>query len=99
MRLVHEREAIFERTKAALQAARTRGTKLGNPRWESSIAKARAARNKLKPSSRVIEMMKNRRNEGMSWRQIAEELNSLKLRTPRGEIWHGTTVKRAVDRA
>jgi DNA invertase Pin-like site-specific DNA recombinase len=75
----HEREAISDRTKAALQAAKARGTKLGNPRWESSIAKAREARNKIKPDSRVIEMMKMRRAEGWSWRDIATELNSLKL--------------------
>jgi len=91
----HEREAISERTKAALQVAKARGAKLGNPHWKLSIAKARAARNKIKTSSSIIEMMKNRRNEGVSWRQIAEELNNLKLRTPRGGIWHDTTAKRA----
>jgi DNA invertase Pin-like site-specific DNA recombinase len=95
----YERKAISERTKAALEAAKARGTKLGNPRWQASIAKARDARKRHKPAPRVIEMMKTRRSEGMSWRQIAAELNSLQLRAPRGGVWHDTTAKRAVDRA
>lgn len=95
----HERETISERTKAALQAAKARGTKLGNPRWKASIAKAREARNKVRPDSRMIEMMRARRSAGISWRQIAEKLNSLKLRTPRENEWHDTTAKGAVDNA
>ncbi len=40
----HEREMISARTKAALAAAKTRGTVLGNPRWEDGLAKARMAK-------------------------------------------------------
>ena len=43
----HERNLISSRTKAALQAAKRRGKKLGNPRYEEAIPKAVAARKKL----------------------------------------------------
>ena len=43
----HERNLISSRTNAALQAAKRRGKKLGNPRYEQAIPKAVAARKKL----------------------------------------------------
>ena len=42
----HEREMISTRTKSALQAAKKRGTTLGNPRFSESIHKAVEARQK-----------------------------------------------------
>ena len=46
----HEANAISERTKAALAALKTRGVKLGNPRWSESLENARAARiHKIQP--------------------------------------------------
>lgn len=92
----HEREAISERTKAALGAAKARGTRLGNPRWQESIAKARAARNPTLPSLNVVALMIQHRTQGKTYRQIAAELNSMSLKAPRGGTWHDTTVRRAV---
>lgn len=89
----HEREAISQRTKAALGAAKTRGTKLGNPCWESSIKEARAARNPIPLSPALLTIMQNRRTEGWSLRRIATEMNALGLKTPRGAGWHASTVR------
>ena len=92
----HEREAISQRTKAALEAAKARGTRLGNPRWRESIERARAARNPDKPSPQVVEIMKKHRANGVPYRKIAAELNSLGIKALRGGIWHDTTVQRAI---
>jgi DNA invertase Pin-like site-specific DNA recombinase len=89
----HEREAISQRTKAALGAAKTRGTKLGNPYWENSIEEARSARNPVPLSPALFTIMQNRRAEGWPLRRIADEMNALGLKTPRGAGWHASTVR------
>ncbi len=78
----HEREAISQRTKGALQAAKKRGTRLGNPRWAESIARARQAKDPIPPAPQLVEMMRRHRAEGMTLRAIAAQLNGLGLRTP-----------------
>ena len=79
----HEREAISQRTKGALQAARKRGTRLGNPRWSESIAQARQIKDPIPPAPQLVEMMRRHRAEGITLRAIAAQLNGLGLRTPK----------------
>jgi DNA invertase Pin-like site-specific DNA recombinase len=91
----HEARAISERTRVALAALKTRGMKLGNPRWEESIKKARAARvgQLPRPSAPVIDMIARLRLQGGTLRGIADHMNALGLRTPGGASWHPSSVR------
>ena len=92
----HEREAISQRTKAALHAAKARGTRLGNPRWHESIETARKAKGLVPPVPAVMDMLRNLRAEGLTLRTIADRLNALGLRTPKGSRWYASTVRGAL---
>jgi DNA invertase Pin-like site-specific DNA recombinase len=89
----HERFLTSERTKAALSAAKARGTRLGNPRWQDSIERARVAKDPVSPAPQLIEMVQRYRQEGATLRAIASRLNALGLRTPKGNHWYASTVR------
>lgn len=92
----HEREMISARTKAALAQLRARGVKLGNPRWQECIAKARDARKKAPQPAEIRTILSGYRAEGLSLQAAAERANALGLRTPKGGKWHAMTVARAL---
>ncbi|HZQ44484.1 MAG TPA: recombinase family protein [Acidobacteriaceae bacterium] len=92
-----EREQTSVRTKAALAAAKARGTQLGNPRWQESLDSARTAKNPIKPAPQVVEMMRQYRADGLTLRAIADKLNGLGLRTPKGFKWYAATVANAME--
>jgi DNA invertase Pin-like site-specific DNA recombinase len=93
-----EREFISLRTKAALQAAKERGTKLGGLRegtaQRNEASKAIADNNAQRVSSLVVPL----RNAGASLRAIAEALNNASIPTPRGGVWGPSQVKYTLDR-
>ena len=92
----HEREMISQRTRAALAAAKARGTRLGNPRPD--MVKARAARSETATLFRaaIIPQIQALQAEGRSLRGIAAGLNAKGIRSPRGGSWHAGTVLAAV---
>ena len=95
----HERGAISQRTKAALQAAKARGTRLGNPRWQDSIERARAARNPAPVPPQIVATIAEQRDQGLPLRKIAENLNALGVRTPKGNTWHPQTISDILTRS
>jgi DNA invertase Pin-like site-specific DNA recombinase len=97
----HEARAISERTKAALAALKARGVKLGNPKWKKYLAKARAVQlaQRPRPTEAVLHMMHRHRLECGSYRAIAERLNELGVKTPKGFRWYGGTVRNAMKRS
>jgi len=91
-----ERENIGQRTRAALQAAKARGVKLGK------TGVVRAAQNRAE-ADEFAEAMRGTlaklRKAGVTTvRAIAEELNRRAIPTARGSQWHPTSVQRLVER-
>src|SRR4051812_26339236 len=98
-----EREAISTRTKAALAAAKARGTRLGNPRPETAPFhdRARAAAAGLKGGAAVRQSANEfaalirpalENLAGLSANKTAQELNRRGVRTARGGRWTAGSV-------
>lgn len=98
----HEREAISKRTKAALQAAKARGVRLGNPNGAASLTrhgnhaaveaiKTRAAARRSEYGPLFAEL----NSEGhVTVAKLVMELNRRGIPSPRGGRWHAATVHR-----
>ena len=89
-----ERDFISQRTKAALQAAKERGTRLGAPKHHIealSLAKTQKAREEAEKVAGVILPL---RKSGASLRGICSALNASGARTSRGTNFHPSLVSR-----
>lgn len=78
-----EREMIGDRTKAALQVARSRGTRLGRPRGVTT------------DTLRLIRIL---RESGKSYAAIASALASEDIPTAQGGQWQAATVRKLYER-
>ena len=89
-----ERKVIGERTKAALKAKKARGESVGRPRaTEQSKRPEEAAR-----MAEALERIKALRGAGMSYRKMADVLNSEGVRGPQGGGWFQQSVRLACTR-
>jgi DNA invertase Pin-like site-specific DNA recombinase len=104
----HEREMIAARTKAALRAAKARGTKLGGDRGNFTMIRDRGnpasvAVRSTKANKRAADLapiVRELQASGASLRTIAAELTLRGIETPRmGGTWSATQVKRVLERA
>ncbi|MCB5945839.1 recombinase family protein [Acidocella sp. KAb 2-4] len=97
-----EREMISARTKAALAAAKERGTVLGGfrggPKVDHRQGTAALVKRADDFAARVGPMIAGMKAEGLSLGEIAARLNERQIRTARGGAWVAMTVKRALDR-
>jgi DNA invertase Pin-like site-specific DNA recombinase len=101
-----EREAISNRTKAALAAYKARGGKLGNPNGARPLRAAQVARMERGEvignegarmaanefAKGVLPIIEQLKDSGMSIQGISRELNARGVRTARGGTWTATSV-------
>src|SRR5262245_21682936 len=92
----HEREMIAERTKAALQAAKARGVRLGRNGTDRLAPTYRIQA--LERAYHLAPLLSELKGAGLSVRQIAAELMARGIPTPTGARWHAQTVSRALSR-
>jgi DNA invertase Pin-like site-specific DNA recombinase len=103
----HEASAISARTKAALAAAKARGTKLGGYRWDIQSVASKGNAASVKVRSRRADKLANdlkdvidaiRAEGSISLRQIAAALNQRRMPTARGGEWSAVQVQRVLKR-
>ena len=92
----HEREMIGERTRAALQAAKARGVKLGRNGAERLAPAYR--KGAMERARDLAPLLNEFRRDGFSARRIAQELTLRGIATPSGAQWHAQTVLRIMQR-
>ena len=109
----HEAKAISDRTKAALAAAKARGTLLGSARpdhWEgkeharlAGLEKARAVAARVKREEAaeaytdLVPVVRGLRDDSLSLRDIAERLTADGHTTRRGRPWNPVQVSRVLE--
>jgi DNA invertase Pin-like site-specific DNA recombinase len=97
----HEREMISQRTKDALQAAKARGKRLGNPRLAEARGKAIAASTAAADAfaANVLPIIQQIQDSGISsFRGVAKALTARGVKTARGGQWSAAQVSDIVNR-
>jgi len=103
-----ERQAISQRTREALQAARDRGTKLGNPNGAAALRRAAKGNGAAVKATQELanaraETLRNTVEELQgagkgSLGEIAAELNARGILTARNASWHRSSVANLLKR-
>jgi DNA invertase Pin-like site-specific DNA recombinase len=102
----HEAQAISDRTRAALAAAKARGVVLGwamlerkeEQRQASRKGAAKNAENACMHADNVLPIIRQIAAGGVSLRKIADELNTRGIKTARGGLWYAATVRNIMAR-
>ncbi|MDE8347838.1 MAG: recombinase family protein, partial [Acidocella sp.] len=89
----HERDMISQRTRAALVAAKARGTRLGNPRPNTLSASASASAQAAAFRASIAPLIFSLADEGHTLRSMANELNQRGIRSAQNKLWHAASVR------
>ncbi len=93
-----EREAISERTSAALQHKISNGERCGRIRFGFDLADDGIHLEENEAEQETIELMQHLRGSGWSFQKIADELNAREIRTKEGKQWFHTSVSHILKR-
>ena len=97
----HEREQISQRTKAALQAAKARGVRLGSPDpGKGAAIRAQVLQAKADRFARhLLPLIQTLQAQGItSYHGLAAALNARGVRTANDRRWYGSTVRNLLQR-
>ena len=91
---IHGRDMLHHRqlTIEGLRKAKERGVKLGGDRPSNQVRHDAIKALADKKAKEVKPMIKHYRNEGLSYRKIADSFNGAGITTARGGKWHASTV-------
>jgi DNA invertase Pin-like site-specific DNA recombinase len=95
----HEREMISARTRAALQAAKARGVKLGGPSSPEQYERSAETRRRRAQqfAQNALPIISQIQHAGVTtYAGIAAALNVRGVRPSRGTSWHANTVRRVL---
>ena len=95
----HERDAISQRTKDALQAVKARGVKLGRPNADITEVQRHWSERARSVRARVYPTAQEMRDRGMTLTQIADDLNERGIKTCRNGQWYASTVRQLLNNA
>jgi recombinase len=97
-----QRKIISDRSKAMIEAAKSRGVRIGRPRLDRSGVKRRGPTTRataIERARQLAPVLAELKGAGMSARQIAAELSARHIPTAAGTKWYTQTVTRVLKRA
>ncbi len=95
----YERKVIAARTKAALQAKRARGERVGSVPFGFQLGADRISLVEDKNEHQAIGLMVDLRARGLSYRKVIEQLDMRQIKAKSGGKWHPQVVKDICRRA
>jgi DNA invertase Pin-like site-specific DNA recombinase len=101
----HEREIISKRIKDALAAKRRRGEPLGTAKNLTAKGRKKAVlaikeyASTNKNNLQALELIRDKRKAGMTYKEVADRLNKLEYKTSRGKSFEAITVRKLLERS